>query len=60
MPQSTDSERLGNNNGSQENTWISLGRGNRDFVSRFWIGGDRNMSGQFGDRVEWVSTEGDS
>lgn len=44
---STDLERLSNKEGSRENTWNSLGRGNRIvLMSRLEEGGDWNRRGQ--------------
>jgi hypothetical protein len=41
MLQSTDQKRINNKGGSREDTWISLGRGNRiDFLDGLKIGVD--------------------
>ena len=45
MLQSTDTERVGNKEGSWGHAQISLGRGNRrDFMSRLRVGEDGNMN----------------
>lgn len=43
MLQSTDPQKLSNKEGAREETWISLGRGNRIDIAGGWVVGNGNM-----------------